>query len=65
VSPSDVNAQIQISASNAVTPAQAQASNVSTLAITAGSNNIFELQYKETGGASTFSNRTITVIPLN
>ena len=65
VSPTDLNAQIQVSASNAVTPAQGQASNVSTIAITAGSNNTFTLQYKESGGPATFSNRTITVVPLN
>jgi hypothetical protein len=62
---SDTTATSFQSANNGTTPGQQQASTVSAVAITAGSNNTFTLQYKETGGSATFSNRTITVIPLN
>ena len=61
---SDANAEVLIS-SNASTSSSIQASAASFATITAGSNSVFALSYKATSTNSNFTNRTITVIPLN
>jgi hypothetical protein len=63
--PLDSTATIAVSSGAGGTGLQQQASTVSTITITAGSNNIFTLNYKVSSGNVNFSNRTLTVIPLN
>jgi hypothetical protein len=42
-----------------------RASVMTFVTLTAGSSNLFTMQYKEAGGTATISNRSLTVIPLN
>jgi hypothetical protein len=62
---SDSNAVAgRISGGNGGPTITTQSSTVTYLTVTPGSN-VFTLQYKEANGSATFSNRTLTVVPLS